>query len=98
MSLVKFMKNGNRVQSRAYSNIPNKVFTLKTEWSEEATKSLEGQMQKPVPIIKIMNGLGQRTNIYTKYNDGDHIIILKVSSFTENSFYTRIVKIRLLRL
>ena len=104
MSLVKVIENGCKIQTGAYSNIPEKVFIFKTEAIDAVTKFFKDVIgfatavrTQTSPEVEVANGLGQRSRIFSRSDDGDHMIILEVSSFTENSFYAQIIKIRLLR-
>ena len=89
MSLAMVMENGDKIQTGAYSNIPQKVFILKTEAIDALTKCFEdvigfaiGLWKQTSPEVEVENGLGQRSRIFSRGDDGDHMIILEVSSFT----------------
>ena len=91
------MSFGVRIQTGAYSNIDNKIFTLNTPAMREVSDVFLGETRTACSNLMVYNGQSEYAQIDKRIDDGDNIINLIVSSFTEKSLHAYIIKTRLLR-
>ena len=93
------MSVNGRIQTGAYSNIPKKVFTLRTPnmmkksniflANDEVIKLIMQGMPSPLTVY---NGQNKRAQITKRIDDSDYMINLMVSSFTEKALSARVIK------
>ena len=80
MSLVCIRKDGERIQTAAYSNIRKKIFALKT-YNKMLDTATSPDVQSNTNL-DAFNGLYQYVPITGRKDDGENIINLMVCSFT----------------
>ena len=87
------MSDNGRIQTGAYSNIPEKFFTLSTPNMRKKShiflnqvEVLKLMVQDNLPALIVYNVRNERARIWERIDDGDYMINLMVSSFTEKLF------------
>ena len=86
MSLVRIMFKEDRIQTGAYSNICQKIFTLNTDDVRKHADILKNvdtmlkfTMNEIIYPLKAFNGLGKSNYIFQSIDDSRNIINLMVS-------------------